>query len=609
VRRLVTVLAAWMLLSAVARGQSGVEELDRPDGRRVAGRLEGDARSGFRFAPKEGGPPIAMEPGLVIQRQESSSGPGGPSRIGPSPFHLLAGEAARLSGVIREVTPTEVRWVPDWQSGTIAMPRGCVQAIVQRPGEARVLADSFEAIDASRWSTTGRPTIVDQPRLDQERSLRLPAERAETALSHDLEEPLAAGRLELAFYDDGITAPGRECVVEPIFRGPTGRAAAIRIILGWSEESLGVESTGGPALQVQRLARSAGWHRLTLRFGPGETEIAVDGRELAHGREPGGPLCTIRLATRATGAATGAAAPSAGFDDLRLIRFAEPPASLEIDPTQDEARLVVGDQIFGEIRHADADRVELAVEGRPVPLRWSEVSGLYFRRVPAQSAPVEGLLVRAEWQAAASDRSAVPDFAEGALMAVSDDSITMATPYAGTLTIPRASIRRLAVTGRGRRIVLDVSAHHLGDEFSITQPLDPPQFEGLALERTLELPGDPDRPAELVIDCVWVLPEAGDSDYSAQVRKGELRTYVAVNGRRVDYLNRHIKTGNEVPERVRIPIPAGLLRAGKNAVRIELTGDADPQPKYDDLGVLQVAVEFPAAGPPVPGGGGGAGRD
>jgi hypothetical protein len=111
----------------------------------------------------------------------------------------------------------------------------------------------------------------------------------------------------------------------------------------------------------------------------------------------------------------------------------------------------------------------------------------------------------------------------------------------------------------------------------------------------------------VVIDCVWVLPEAGDSDYSAQVRKGELRTYVAVNGRRVDYLNRHIKNGNEVPERVRIPIPAGLLRAGKNAVRIELTGDADPQPKYDDLGVLQVAVEFPEAGAPAPGGG--AGRD
>jgi hypothetical protein len=157
-------------------------------------------------------------------------------------------------------------------------------------------------------------------------------------------------------------------------------------------------------------------------------------------------------------------------------------------------------------------------------------------------------------------------------------------------------LRRLAVIGRGRRIVVDVAAHHLGDEFSVTQPLDPPQPEGLSLDRTIELAAAPDGPAELVLDVVWVVPEAGDSDYSIQVRNGELRTYVAVNGKRIDYVNRHLKTTNEAPERVRIPVPRGLLRAGKNAVRIELTGDSDPQPKFDDLGVLQIAVEFPAPG-------------
>ncbi len=593
-------MAMVVLIAGGARAQSDVEELERPDGRRIPGRIEGDARSGFRFAPREGGgAAIAMEPGMAIRREPRPPGADGTATAGAPPFHLMAGEVARLSGLLRAVTATEVRWVPDWQAAEIAMPRGAVQAIVQRPGEARVLADRFEAIDATRWTVTGRPEAVEQPRLDQDRSLRLPAEGA--SLSRELEEPLAAGRLELAFHDDGTVAPGRECIVEPIFRGPTGRTA-IRIILGWSEESLGVESPGGPALQVQRLARARGWHRLTLRFGPGETEIAVDGQELAHGREPGGPLCAIRLATRTTESAAKAPAPSAYFDDLRLVRFAEPPASLELDPNQDEARLVVGDQIFGELRGADADRVVMAVEGRPIPLRWSEVAGLYLRRVPVQGSPVEGLLVRAEWQAGPGDRPPVPDFAEGALLNLSDESLSMATPYAGTLTIPRRALRRLAVIGRGRRIVIDVAAHHLGDEFSVTQPLDPPQPEGLSLDRTLELPAAPVGPAELVLDVVWVVPEAGDSDYSIQVRNGELRTYVAVNGKRVDYVNRHLKTTNETPERVRIPVPGGLLRAGKNAVRIELTGDSDPQPKFDDLGVLQIAVEFPApgAGPSAP---------
>jgi hypothetical protein len=591
-RGLAAALAAYVLLSGYARGQGGVEVLERPEGRRLPGRIEGDARSGFRFAPRDSGPPIALEPGAIVRREESVIGPDGRASSGPPPFHLLAGEAARLSGTIRALNKDEVRWAPGWQAGEVTLPRGCVQAIVQRPGEARVLVERFETIGPARWSVSGHPTVAERPRPDGGRGVRLPAEGA--SLTHNLEEPLAAGRLELAFQDDATVAPGRECVVEPIFRGPTGRAS-IRIILGWSDESLGVETPGGPSLQVQRLARAPGWHRLVLRFGPGETEISVDGRELAHGREPAGPLIAIRMATRTNDPATAARPLAAAIEDLQLIRFAEPPASLEIDPTQDEARLVVGDQIFGELREADADRVVMAVEGRPVALRWGEVAGLYLRRVPAPGAPVVGLLVRAEWRTAPGDRPADLDFAEGALAAISDETLTLATPYSGTLTIPRGALRRLSVVGRGRRLVFDVSAHHLGDEISVTQPLDPPRPEGLALDRTIALAEDPDGPAELVLDVVQVVPEAGNSEYSAQVRNGELRTYVSVNGRRVDYLNRHIKTTNDAPERVRIALPRGLLRAGENRIRIELTGGSGPQPIYDDLGILQIAVEFPAA--------------
>ncbi len=520
--------------------------------------------------------------------------PPAPTAATPPPFHLLVGESARLSGALGALTRSEVRWAPGWQRGEITLPRRCVQAIVQRPGEAQVLADRFDAIDPARWSITGKPATAEQPGRGEGRSLRLPAEGA--SLTHNLEESLAAGRLELAFHDDGAVSRGRKCVLEPVFRGPMG-PAVMRIILGWSEESLSVQTTPrGPSLQVQHLARTPGWHRVVLRFGPGETEISVDGQELAHGREPEGPLCAIRLATRITDAAAAARPTSASFDDLRLIRFAEPPASLEIDATQDEARLVVGDQIFGDVRGADAERVVIAVDGRPIALRWGEVAGLYLRRVPVQGFPVEGLLVRAEWPSATGQRPADLDFVEGALLAQSDDSFTIATPFAGMLTLPRRAIRRLAVVGKGRRIVLDVSAHHLGDEISVSQPLNPPQPEGLTLERTIELAAVPDDPAELVLDVKGVVAEAGDSQYSTQVRNGELRSFVAVNGQRVNYLNRHIKSADESLERIRIAIPRRLLHPGKNVFRIELTGDSDPQPKYDDLGILQIAVEFPGAG-------------
>ena len=156
------------------------------------------------------------------------------------------------------------------------------------------------------------------------------------------------GRLELLFLDEGTVAAGSHWTLTLTFRGPTG-PATLRVLLGWAEESLAVESPEGPALAVQRLARSRGWHRLTLRFGTEQTEIAVDGKELAHGKGPPGPLDAIGLETKSTGPAAGPADLAGIVGEIHLVRFAEPPASLEIDPSQDEVRLVVGDQLYGTI--------------------------------------------------------------------------------------------------------------------------------------------------------------------------------------------------------------------------------------------------------------------
>ncbi len=90
-------------------------------------------------------------------------------------------------------------------------------------------------------------------------------------------------------------------------------------------------------------------------------------------RGPDGPLISIGLASSAP--AEGAPAPdpsktpACNIDDLQLIRFAEPPASYEMDITQDEARLIVGDQLFGSIVKADSERVAMTIPWqRPVSL-------------------------------------------------------------------------------------------------------------------------------------------------------------------------------------------------------------------------------------------------
>ena len=155
------------------------------------------------------------------------------------------------------------------------------------------------------------------------------------------------------------------------------------------------------------------------------------------------------------------------------------------------------------------------------------------------------------------------DFAEGALTAVSEKAVTLATPYAGVLSIPIELVRKLVVQGQGRRLLIDPAGHHLGDEYSKTAPLDPPQPEGGVLERVLDLPVVPDSPCFLILDVIQVVSENSDPAFSQRIRDGELRTYIAVNGKRIDYLNRYIKTSNIASERVAIPIPAGALRAAR----------------------------------------------
>jgi hypothetical protein len=592
--------AAALLLAALAPpapAQTRVESLERPGGQRVEGRLFFDTRAGLQFMPRDTSKPILLEPGSKVE----FNGPGPDSLAGPPPFRVLVGESLRLSGVLRGISNSSVRLGVRWQSAEVTLPRPGVQAVVQRPGEARLMVDGFETLDPARWTRSGALSLVDQPGLGAGKSLRLPAGGA--SIAHRLEEPLAAGRLDLAFRDNGTMARGQKWFVELVFQGASG-PATVNIALGWSEETLAVESPGGPSLAIQRLARTPGWHRLSLRFGPDQTEISVDGKELAHGKGPEGPLTSVRLASTSAAGSTVPEGLAGHVDDFQIIRFAEPTGSPENDITQDDARLIAGDQLFGEIRQSESDHVVMAVAGKTVSLPWSELSGLFFRRLPAQGTPVEGVLVRVGWRSAPGVDPADLDLAAGALQRLTDRDLVLATPYSGVLTVPRDLLRSLAVLGQGRRLVVDPAAHHLGDEISVTPPLlDPPQPEGDSLERAIELSEVPDRPAFLVLDVTQVEGEDNDSPFSANVRKGELRTYVVVNSKRIDYLNHYIKTRDEAPERVAIPIPRGLLRPGKNTIRLELTPTASKPKQLDDIGVLQIALEFgaaekPAAAPP-----------
>jgi hypothetical protein len=254
---------------------------------------------------------------------------------------------------------------------------------------------------------------------------------------------------------------------------------------------------------------------------------------------------------------------------------------------------------------ADGENVAMKTGGgRSVELPWGDVSGLYFRRKAFEGVPTEGLLARVEWRPAHGAQVAELDFAEGAIIAVNDAVVTIATPYSGLLSIPRELLSTLTIQGYGRRYLLDATAHHLGDELSTAPPvLDPPEPEGGVFERSVELDKVPAGSWFVVLDVVEVLDEHS-SEFAPRVRNGEFRSYVHVNGQRIDYLNRHVQGKHEKPERLTVAVPAGLVRAGKNTIRLELSGAGQKEAQLDDLGILLIALDArianPAAGKAVP---------
>ena len=573
-------------------GQARHESIARPDGQATYGRVTGDSKVGFRFTPIGGEPAVPLERAGVV----TFDGPVADSKAGYPPMRVLLGLDQQVSGRLGSVDDRSIKLEDGPGGSPVVVARAGAVALAQRPGEVLVIQDGFEALDPDRWSLVGEPSIVDQPKLAGSRSLAIPA--GGSAVTFRLAEPVNSGRLEVAFHDSGQVVAGQQWFVDLLFRGPGGDES-VRAVLDWSEESLAVQSSGEHALAVQRLARKPGWHRLGVRFGP-ETELAVDGDELAHGRGRGGPLVEIRLANRTTGSAEPPKGLAVHFDDLRLVRLAEPVGGLEVATQVDDVRLVDGDQVFGRLKAANADAVTLRVDGRNVALPWTEVASLCFRRAPEQGRPVEGLLVRVEWRSAPVSDPRDLDRVEGALLSATDAAFTVATPYSGDLTIPRDRLRRLEVLGLGRRIVIDPTAHHLGNEVS-KEPLmlDPPWPEGGTLERTFTLDRIPEgTSASLVLDVVQVVGEANSLTFSDLVRKGEIRTNVKINDRPFDYLNKHITTKNETPERIRLAIPPGLLRVGENKLRIEQVGKALDPEELDDMGLLTIAVEFAPAEKP-----------
>src|SRR5262249_29978360 len=87
-----------------ARGQARFETLSRVGGQHVDGGLAANAEAGLEFIPRDTAKPLFLDPGSVVE----FNGAGPDSLTTPPPFRVLIGQSLRLSGVLREITPSSV---------------------------------------------------------------------------------------------------------------------------------------------------------------------------------------------------------------------------------------------------------------------------------------------------------------------------------------------------------------------------------------------------------------------------------------------------------------------------------------------------------------------
>ncbi|MDB5353338.1 MAG: hypothetical protein JWN86_4585 [Planctomycetota bacterium] len=565
-----------------AAGEKRVETAELPDGRRIAGRIVEATAGSFRFQTDQGEAIPLDKIGEI-----TVDGPGPEPSTGPPPFQIQLGSWSRLSGRLLSIDGSTIRVDPGSDHPPLQVDRHGVTSVIQRPGEVQSLKDGFETLDFNRWSPGGDADLVAIPHLVGDRAARLPA--GGSSLTMRLVEPLGSGRLELAYFDEGERVPGQRWFVDLTFRRGNSESTTVRVVLGWAEETLAVETPGGPALNVQRLVRKPGWHRLAVKFEPERAALSVDGDELAHGHGFGGPLFEIRMATETLGVVQPLKTLGAVVDDLSLVRFTQPTGRFEVEPAQDEVRLLSGDQLFGRFLGADGDRLSFQLDGKTIRPSWADVSGIHFRRAAASADPISGLWVRVEWRTAPGNDIRDLDRIEAALVAIDEANLTLDAPYVGRFAVPRDRVRKISTLAPATRIVVDPNSHHLGDR--VTPDLDPPQPEIAPVEVTFELRQVPLQPSSLVMDVVKVIGLEGTPEFSEMVKMGQLRTRLSLNGVRLDDLNVHVPSQNETPQRVRVPIPAMGLSVGKNVLRIEQTESKDARKQRDNLGILSIAIE------------------
>lgn len=466
-----------------------------------------------------------------------------------------------------------------------AVSRKALRGVFQPAGERLVASEDFE--ETALLFAEGR--LDERRHLSGRRSLLLrPGDAEPTARPGRL---IAAGRVELSFFDTNLRH-ATDWFIEAEFRAPDG-GSRVAFCPGWSAAVYRTLPAGRGAATVPPLARSEGWHRLTLLFDADRVLVVLDDR-VVDTYAAAGSFVALRLRS---GKAAAGERPEAWIDDVQFHEQVDDrPAELNLQKS-DLIRLAEGDELFGEIVAADPHRAKLSGRFGLRSFRWTEIRGIEFAAGGGPPGdPVTGLIATVELAPVLGAGEADGDSLVVALQSISESELTAVHPSLGELRIPLRWIERIVPRFAGTLQLVDAARHHLGDE--IREDFRAKLAEGPRLEWTVSLDAAPKGKTYLSLQVADLEPGFGattkDGGPRAELAAGFLRTELFVNGRRIDDLNRHVSARAipANPQRLRIALPPGLLKTGPNTVRLEQHSARNDPQQFDDCEVSRVAIEI-----------------
>jgi len=415
-----------VFLAALLLAPAGGEEAILRDGRRLPGQL-GLAENRLQFMPSGKQVALLLDQLHQVRFAELPA----PACLIGTVFHVVLADGQRLTGELHALDGEKLQIRAPWER-LLSIPRQAVRALTQPTGYLSLVADDFESgLDA--WQVTGAAALDGRQHVSGRHSLLLNVNgQAELAVAL----PLASGRVGVNFFDAGNTR-GAHWLVELVFqRGKQARPLRI----GGGDTSYGVEPPGMPG-ELGRQARSSGWHRLVVEFGPESMRAYVDDVVLWSGRlEPGAFLSKVRLECVAR-PDKGTAEGAIWFDDFTLARAVEVLRHDDADARQDEVWLASGDQLLGRVVRADRHAMELDARFGKRTLSWGDVRGLYLCQGKNAEAAVKTGQTRV-WLRAASGGEL--DQLVGQVRGLSASRLTLRHALLGDLEIERPWLRRLA---------------------------------------------------------------------------------------------------------------------------------------------------------------------